>query len=48
MKKQYENPTMAVRQIVLQNMIALSVSDEHADDSEVLGKERNENIWEEM
>lgn len=48
MKKHYENPTMAVRRIALQNMIALSLSDEHADESEVLGKERNENIWEEM
>lgn len=39
---------MSTRQIKLQNMIALSVSDEHADDSEVLGKERNENLWEEF
>ena len=48
MKKEYVNPTMAIRQIAMQNMIALSLSDEHADESEVLGKERNENIWEEM
>ena len=39
---------MAVRQIALQNMIALSISDEHADDSDVLTKEHESNIWEEM
>ena len=48
MKKVYINPVMTAREIKLQNMIALSLSDEHADESEVLGKERNENIWEEL
>lgn len=39
---------MTVRSVQLQTMIALSLSDEHADDSEVLGKEHNDRVWEEM
>ena len=48
MKKAYVNPLMTSHQIKMQTKFALEVSPTPADDTEVLDKERNDNLWEEF